>query len=221
MAKNYKFTNKTITGVLSVVPKNCVKFMDEIENYGFSKEKSINLMKTMGFKERRIVSGDECGSDLCLHGMEYLFENNLLEKDEIGAIIYITQTPDHFMPPTSSIIHGKLELDRDVLCFDINQGCTGYIYGLIQAFLLLQILDKKILLLNADTLSRRACKYDRNIYPIIGDAGTITVIENDTNNSETFLNLQVDGKRSSSLIIPAFSYTSNLKVESNKKSLLN
>src|SRR4030042_186218 len=136
MAANYKLSNKRISGIISVVPKNKVRFADEISNYGFSKEKCIDLKKTLGFDERRIVADAECASDLCLFGIEYLLERGLLSSHDIGAIVYVTQTPDHFMPPTSCIIHGKLQCSRDVLCFDINQGGAGYIYALIQAFLL-------------------------------------------------------------------------------------
>jgi len=201
---NITLTNKRISGILSVVPKNRVRFLDEIENYGFSREKSLKLQETIGLDERRIVSGDACGSDLCEFGLRYLFERGLLSPDEIGAIVLVTQTPDHFMPPTSTILHGKLGLGREVLCFDINHGCTGYLYGLLQAFMLLQLSDVgKVVLLNADTLSRRCSPRDRNVYPLIGDAGTVTVVENTDDDSKIFLNLRTDGSRFDWLIIPA------------------
>lgn len=200
---NYKFSGKKISGILSVIPKRTVRFIDEIGNYGFSRERSIDLQETIGFGERRIVEDGECGSDLCARGLEHLFEGRRLDRNDIGAIVYVTQTPDHFMPPTSTILHGKLRCPRDVLCFDINHGCAGYIYGLLQAFLLLEILDKKIVLLNADTLSRRSCPYDRNIYPIIGDAASVTIVENAPGADDVYLNMQTDGTRSHWLIIPA------------------
>jgi len=201
---HYKFTNKKISGILSVVPENCVKFEDEINNYGFSQEKMINLQKVIGFNERRIVKGNECTSDLCIFGLEYLIKNNFIDKNEIGAIIYITQTPDHFMPPTSFIIHGKLGFKDDVLCFDINQGCAGYLYGLLQAFLLLeQLNNRKVALLVGDTLSRRAYYKDRNVYPLVGDAASVTIVENTDEDNEILLNMITDGSRNDWLIIPA------------------
>lgn len=201
---NLKFSNKKISGILSVVPKNCVKFLDEMDNYGFSKEKCLNLKKIMGFDERRIVKDNECASDLCYYGLEYLITNKKLDKDDISALIFITQTPDHFMPPTSSILHGRLGLSKKVLCFDINQGCTGYLYGLLQSFMLLNSnLTGKIVLLNGDTLSRCACPHDRNIFPLIGDAGTVTIVENSDENQNICMNLSTDGSRSDWLIIPA------------------
>jgi 3-oxoacyl-[acyl-carrier-protein] synthase-3 len=226
---NLKFRNKKITGILSVVPKHCVKFLDEIENYGFSREKSLRLQETIGLNERRIVTDNDCASDLCLFGLEHLLDNGLLKKEDIGALIFVSQTPDHFMPPTSCILHGKLELGREVLCFDINQGCTGYLYGLLQAFLLLESADfGKAVLLNGDTLSRCACPQDRNIYPLIGDAGTVTVLENANEDNEIVMDLKMDGSRSDWLIVPAGAFrtpstqeTREIKVlpDGNKRSL--
>jgi len=201
---NMRFENKRISGILSVVPENRVKFIDEIDNYGFSREKSLKLQKLMGFNERRIVENSECTSDLCIYGLEYLFNKGTLNKEEISALVLITQSPDHFMPSTSAIIHGKLGLGQDVLCFDINNGCTGYIYGLLQAFSLLNIPDiKKVVLLTGDTLSRRTNPQDRNISPLIGDGAAITIIENSPDPNEIFMNLFMDGSRSDWLIIPA------------------
>jgi len=201
---NFKFEGKKIEGIVSVVPQHCVKFEDEIANYGFSEDKCRSLQKLMGFGERRIVADKECGSDLVLHGLEHLIRTGKLDKKEIRALVFVSQTPDHFMPPTSCILHGKLGLGRDVLCFDINQGCTGYIYGLIQSCMILNaVRDGKVVLLNADTLSRRACRFDRNIYPIIGDAGAITVIGNSPQGRDIMAAMETDGSRSHWLVIPA------------------
>ncbi|GBC63762.1 ketoacyl-ACP synthase III [Desulfonema ishimotonii] len=218
---NFKFLNKKISGILSVVPNHCVKFSDEIGNYGFSKEKCLSLQKVMGFDERRIVAGNECASDLCLFGLEYLFERNLLDRDDIDALIFITQTPDHLIPPTSSVLHGRLGLGREVLCFDINHGCTGYLYGLLQAFLLLEHPGvNKVVLLNGDTLSRCACPKDRNIYPLIGDAGTISVVEHAEVSEDIFLNLRMDGSRSDWLTVPAGAFRMPSTEETRKVRVL-
>jgi hypothetical protein len=49
--------------------------------------------------------------------------SGLLGRDEFDALILVTQSPDHFMPPTSSIIQGRLNLKHDLFRLDINQGC--------------------------------------------------------------------------------------------------
>lgn len=201
---NLKFKGKKITGILTILPEKEISFDDEIGNYEFSAAKSQKLKAVMGYNKRRIVEEGVCVSDLCVKGMNYLFGKELLRKDEIDALILVTQSPDHFMPPTSNIIQGKLNLKQDMICLDINQGCAGFIIGLIQAFQMLEQEEiKKVVLLNADVLSRKVSQKDRNSRPLVGDGASITVIEKDAEQSIIFGNIKMDGKGAEALMIPA------------------
>ncbi|WP_196892001.1 3-oxoacyl-ACP synthase III family protein [Aureivirga marina] len=198
------FKNKKITGVLSVLPENEVHFKDGINEYNFTEKQSLKLAKIMGYGTRRIASESTTVSDLCVHGLEYLFENNYLNKDEIDALILVTQSPDYFLPATSNVISGKLNLKEDLICMDINQGCAGYEVGLMQAYMLLeQPAISKVVLLNADVLSKKVSKRDRNSHPLIGDGATITVVEKSDDDENIELFMKSDGKGSESLKIPA------------------
>ena len=201
---NFSFVGKRISGVLTVVPENESLFDDEIDNYDFSELKSRQLKRVMGFDRHRIVAADTCASDLCLFGLRSLIDRQMLEPEEIDALILVTQSPDHFIPPTSNIIQGALKLKHDCFCLDINQGCAGYLVGLIQAFLLLdQPSIRKVVLLNADTLSRKSSRRDRNIFPMTGDAASVTIVEKTEDDRPIFANLKMDGTRSRALTIPA------------------
>jgi 3-oxoacyl-[acyl-carrier-protein] synthase-3 len=69
---------------------------------------------------------------------------------------------------------------------------------------LLEVSPKgKVVLLNCDTLSRKACPHDRNIFPLLGDAGTITILESTDEENEILLDIKIDGTRSNWLMIPA------------------
>lgn len=201
---NLEFHKKKITGILTVLPGNEIYFEDEIDNYNFSRAQSLKLKLIMGYNKRRIVKKGTTTSDLCVFGMNYLFKKNLLNKNDIDALILVTQSPDYFMPPTSHIIHGILDLNQDMICMDINQGCSGYLTGLIQAFLLLEQEEiNKVVLLNADILSTKVSKYDRNNNPQIGDGAAITIIEKDLSAKTISGSVKVDGKGADVLIIPA------------------
>lgn len=201
---NLKFKNKSITGILTVLPQKEVKFEDEMEHYNFSIAKSMKLKLAMGYNKHRVVDDGVCVSDLAVFGMEYLFEKKLLQKEEIDALVLVTQSPDHFMPPTSNIIQGRLDLREDTLCMDINQGCAAFEIGLIQAFLLLeQESIHKVILINADVLSRKVSKQDRNSNPLIGDGASITMIEETSEDSIVHGITKMDGKRADVLMIPA------------------
>jgi len=198
------YRDRKITGILTVLPAKVSRFDDEAGNYTFPREKTMRLKPVMGFDEHRIVDEGVCVSDLCCFGLQNLFDRGLMRKDEIDALVLVTQCPDQFMPPTSNIIQGRLGLKRDMICLDLNQGCAGFEIGLFQAFALLdQEAIRKVVLLNADVLSRKTSRQDRNSFPLIGDGASITVVEKDTAGGPIFANLKMDGTLRDALAIPA------------------
>lgn len=198
------FKNKKVTGILTVLPDREVLFEDEMENYNSPVAKSLKLKAAMGFNKKRIVHVGVTSSDLCIAGLEHLFDHNLLKKEEIDALILVTQTPDYIMPPTSNVIQGHFGLKQDMICLDINQGCAGYIVGLMQSFMLLeQSSINKVVLMNADVLSPKVSKKDRNSNPLIGDGASITILEKGEDNEEVFCCFKMDGAGAFALQIPA------------------
>lgn len=201
---NLRFQNKRISGILTIVPQNERSFVDEMRNFNFPEARSLKLKEVMGYDKHRLVSDGVCVSDLAVFGLEHLFKLGLLERSQIDALILVTTCPDHFMPPTSCVIHGRLGLPQDVLCLDITQGCAGFVVGLMQAFLLLdQPTIRKVVLVNADVLSRKTSPKDRNSYPLVGDAAAITIVERDSSDSTIHANIKIDGSRREALMIPA------------------
>lgn len=201
---DFVFKNKKISGILTVLPKKAVKFEDEMANYNFSPAKCMKLKLAMGYNEHRIAELGQCSSDFCKYGLQYLFDNNLLKKEEIDALLFVSQSPDYYMPPTSNILHGHFGLKHDCLCMDINQGCAGFELGLIQAFFLLeQPAIKKVVLMNADVLSPKVSAQDRNSKPLIGDAAAITIVEKSEVDCTIYANIKMDGTGAFALNIPA------------------
>ena len=199
-----KFYNKEISGILTILPKRVVTFEEEMENYNFPEKKSLRLKKVMGYNTHRVAAEGQCSSDFCIHGLQYLFDNGMLDKDSIDALILVTQSPDYYMPPTSNLIQGHFNMKHDMICLDINQGCAGFEIGLIQAFMLLdQENIHRAVLLNADLLSSKVSIHDRNSRPLIGDAAAVTVIDSCDNNNIILASVNMDGTGAKALSIPA------------------
>ncbi len=200
----FKYKNKRISGVLTVIPKNYKTFDEEMANYQADIKRTKRLKMVMGYDRHHLVEPNVCVSDLAVFGIEHLLDKGLLKKDEIDALVLVTQSPDYFMPSTSNIIQGRLGLKQDVFCVDINQGCAGYIVGLMEAFSLLAQDDvSKVVLVNSDVLSRKVSNEDRNSYPLIGDAASITIVERSVNENFIDGEILMDGTRYDTLIIPA------------------
>lgn len=198
------FRGKRITGMLGVLPQDEVFFEDEVGNYSFPEKQTLRLKKVMGYEKHRVVKTSTSSSDLCVFGLKHLLQKDLVKRDEIGAIVVVTTTPDHLIPTVSNIIQGECGLNNDVMCIDISQGCVGFLFGLMQSFMLLEHLGKKkVVLFTVDTLSKKVSQKDRNSYPLIGDAAGITIIENDVNAKDMYFNLYNNGAQRDALIIPA------------------
>jgi 3-oxoacyl-[acyl-carrier-protein] synthase-3 len=175
-----------------------------MRNFDFPEARSLKLKQVMGYDRHRLVSAGTCASDLAVFGFRHLFDSGLLAPDGLDAMIVVTQSPDYFMPPTSNVIQGELDLKQDMFCMDITQGCAGFVVGLTQAFLMLeQESISRVALVNVDVLSRKVSTRDRNSYPLIGDAASITIVERGTDPAPVYANLKMDGARREALMIPA------------------
>ena len=201
---NFRFSHRRLSGLLTVLPAHERLFVDEMAQYNFPPARSLKLKEVMGYDRHRLVQGEVCVSDLVVHGLEHLFASGRLGRDDFDALILVTQTGDYLMPPTSNVIQGRLGLKHDMFCIDINQGCAGFLIGMMQGFMLLdQPAVRKVLVVNADVMSRKVAPQDRNSYPLIGDAASIAVLERSDDPTPIHANLKMDGTRREALMIPA------------------
>lgn len=199
-----QFEGKRISAIYSVLPAQEVDFMDEVGNYSFTEAQMRKLKKVMGFGTRRVAVEGETVGDYAIYCINQMLKDGIFKESEIGAIIVTTTSPDHFIPPISNIVQGKYDFDEDVVCIDISQGCCGYVVGLTYAFMTLNAMsDKKVLLIAGDMLSFRVSTRDRASRPINGDAVTVSIIENTTEISPIFCSLKNDGKDAFAVYIPA------------------
>ena len=202
---NLTFRSKRISGILAVLPARELSFVEEMKNYNFPEARSLKLMEVMGYNKRRIVEPGVCLSDLAVFGLRSLFERGLLNPDEIDVLLVATHSPDYIMPPTSNIIQGRLCLSKEMICLDISQGCAGFVIGIMHAFGMMSGHEniRKVVLVNGEIFSRKASPRDRSLYPLVGDAVTITVIERAVEESVIHAAVKMDGSRAEALIIPA------------------
>ena len=156
-----------------------------------------------GVKNRYIAVEEQTSSDLCYEAVERLLENLRLDKKTIDAVILVTQTPDYRLPATACVLHKRLGLKHDCIAFDVNLGCSGYVYGIyLTASLLRNSSMKRALLLAGDTLNKCISDEDKSTSMLFGDSGSATVLEmtNDNTNVIKYL-LQTDGNGFKHIIV--------------------
>ena len=172
---------------------------DEIDFFGGNVAQIERIKKTIGLDCRRVVDEKTTALDLCVDAAK-----NLHNLKDIDALIFVTQSPDHFQPCNAAIAHGQLGLATTCAAFDINLGCSGWTYGLSLAFSWIELkASHKILLLAGDTLSRCVNPKDRAVAPLFGDAGSATLIERTEQRNPTWFSMHTKGEKSSVIQIPA------------------
>lgn len=131
----------------------------------------------IGIRQRYVSGENETASDLAVKAAIRLFEEHNIPKSDIDFLIFVTQSPDYFLPTTACIIQNELGLPTSIGAYDINLGCSGFIYGLATAKALVAGgLAKNVLLLTAETYSKHINPKDKGNRTIFGDAAAATLI---------------------------------------------
>src|SRR5882672_2029558 len=134
------------------------------------------LAKT-GVAVRGVAGPDECASDLGVKAAQRLFADGVCAPEEIDFLIFCTQSPDYFTPTTACVMQDRLGLKTACGAIDINQGCSGYIYGLALAKSLVEAdTAKTVLLITADTYTKFINRRDRSLLTLFGDGAAATLV---------------------------------------------
>jgi 3-oxoacyl-[acyl-carrier-protein] synthase-3 len=143
----------------------------------FGAEAAAKVLKGSGIRNRYVAPKGVCGSDLAFEAAVDLFAGHPEARAEVDIHIHCTQSPDYFLPTTACILHEKLGLRKDCASFDINLGCSQYVYALSVADAMLSAgLGRLALVTTGDTMSHTVHPKDRVLVPILGDAGSATLV---------------------------------------------
>lgn len=164
-----------ITGIGAYVP-DYVLTNDELSRMVDTNDEWITTR--VGIKERHILKIDGEGSSFMgERAVRQLFEKTGTNPDEIDLVLCATVTPDMPFPATASIIADKVGI-KNAMHFDINAGCSGFIYTLITAKMYVESGQfKKVLLVTAEKMSSIVDYTDRSTCPLFGDGAAAMLIE--------------------------------------------
>jgi 3-oxoacyl-[acyl-carrier-protein] synthase-3 len=188
-----------ITGIQTTLGpvQRCID--DDIENFGGKVAQIERIKKTIGLNKRYVVTDDLTSLDLCEDAARRLRING-----DVDAIIFVTQTPDHFQPCNAAKLHGRLGLPVSCAAFDVALGCSGWVYGLHLASLMIEAGGcERVLLAAGDTMSRCVHPRDRSAASLFGDGGTATLVEKNSQGNETWFCLHTDGSQWENIQVPA------------------
>jgi 3-oxoacyl-[acyl-carrier-protein] synthase-3 len=165
-----------IRAVCSSVPAR--RFDNLAETTAFGPEEVDKVVKMAGVRSRHMASDRLCSSDLCTAAAQRVLERLAWDPGSVGALIFVTQSPDYLLPSTACLVQHRLGLSDACAAFDVGQGCSGYPYGLWLASMMLTGGGlRRVLVLHGETPTRFADRSDRSVALLFGDAGSATALE--------------------------------------------
>lgn len=189
--------NVGIIGISSSVPSSKINNIDLAPVYGESETKK--LIKSIGVNSRHISNDGITSADLCYKAAQNLLTELEWDLDSIGGLIFVSQTAEYQLPATACILQSKLGLSSSTIAYDVNLGCSGYVYGLFLASTLVASGVGRVLLLVGDTISKLVKPGDRSTELLFGDAGSATAIAEEDGQSLNF-DLGSDGSGAQHII---------------------
>lgn len=208
-----------ITAMAGAIPKNV------IDNYTYTEyfqaEEVREVVDKIGIYERRFTDEKTCSSDLCYCAAEKLIEDNEIDRQEIDLLVFISQTPDYRMPATSVILQDRLQLNKNCIAFDINLGCSAFVYGLAIVYGMMQGGNlRKALILNGETRSKVYSPKDRTSAFIFADGGIAALIEKNEKFGKSYFSLNSDGSLADLIMIKGGGYRNPSSAETLKEKVV-
>ena len=201
-----KFDDVKIAAISASVPENIVDIAAKLDDPNEDPKFIKHFMKNTGIKAKHKSGYEQTAADFSFSAAKQIMEAGYYKPEEIGILINITQTPDYRTPSTAMMIQKRLGLSKDCMVFDINLGCSGFVYGVSLAASVLKTSSAtKGLVTVGDTLARGRkhirLKRSSNTGLLFGDASAAILLEKDADRGFCSA-LMSDGTGHKALSIP-------------------
>lgn len=170
--------NVSIRGIAACVPAHVE---ENISLPVFNEGEAERVIAQTGIERKHTVEPGTTVTDLCAAAFEKLIADLGWDRTSIEILILVSSAGDYITPPSANVLHGRLDLSEDCLCYDIRQGCPGWIVGMSTVSSLMMSGNyKRAVLLCGDSSTIMKSPLDKETRPLFGDAGTATALEYDT-----------------------------------------
>lgn len=163
-----------IVGMGSYVPE---KVLTNTDLERFVDTNSEWIVSRTGIRERHIAPEDVPVSELCYRAGLRALEDAKVSPEEVELVVVATITPDYAFPATACIVADRLGA-INAAAFDLEAGCTGFIYAVAAASQFVATgMYKTVLVIGAETLSKILNWEDRTTCILFGDGAGAAVLQ--------------------------------------------
>ena len=165
-----------ITGIAAYLPEGRLDNAELVRV--FPKWTEEKLERKLGVVSRPVAGPTETALDLGEIASRRLFDAGIVRPDEIDFLILCTQSPDYLIPSSACILQDRLGLPQRCGAFDVNLGCSGYVYGLgVCKGLIESGMARRVLFVTAETYCKHINERDSVSRPIFSDGAAATLVE--------------------------------------------
>lgn len=154
------------------------------------------IVERTGIRHRHIAADGEYTSDIGLKASKLALEAAGITAQDLDMILFCTVSGDQPTPSTACVLQTKLGA-RNIVAFDINAACTGFVYGLTIADQFIRTgMYEHILVIGAETLHPFVNYKDRETCILFGDGGGAVVVGRAKSDSDSKIyssHLRADG----------------------------
>ena len=135
------------------------------------------VFEATGINKRHISNKNEDSIQLGLKSAIKILKK--FDRKKIDFLIFVSQTSPYKLPSAACILQDKLSLRKNIMAFDVNQGCSGFIYALEVAKNLMKGNKgyKYGLIVLSDTYTKFISKNNTSCRPIFSDASSSVLIK--------------------------------------------
>ena len=134
------------------------------------------IVERTGIERRHVADPKQATSDLCYEAAIRALKAANIDAKELDLILVATVSPDQQMPSTANFLQARLGA-RNVMSFDLNAACSGFLYSLSIADQFIRTgMYKNILVVGAEILTRFIDYTERETCILFGDGAGAWVL---------------------------------------------
>lgn len=223
---NYR--NVNIIGMGFYHPTNEVENQFFIDHFNKMDIDAESLMNHLGRKKRFLINNEnENALTMAIESSKKALEQANIKAEDLDMIVFVSDTPEYFVPNNALIINNKLGAKNANIVYDLNNNCTGMITALDQVsrYIKQNPRVKNALIVGSLMITAIFRKDDPVAYANIGDASAAIVLQQkDEEFSKGFIDSAyiTNSMNFDRMVAPASGYSKILKenIEENDKRLL-
>lgn len=201
--------NVRISGIACAVPETIVKNDAFVSRFG--DEQMQKFEKMVGVRERHVAPVGMTTSDLAFRAVNEL--SGCWSSDDVDAVVFVSQSPDYCLPATACVLHKRMGLKKSCIAFDINLGCSGFVYGVYIASALMNAGNvKRVALVGGDCAMKLVSSSDSSAAPLFGDSGFAVILDYDESASKIDYAFCTDGDGYRAIVQPGASYGGRMPI---------